>query len=74
LRVLGFYQRVKDTLEQASQILQDQPESAIKAAGLLSFGDALRLVGDLGKSQEVLQQSLTISQQLQSPQPLRLLC
>ncbi|HEY9635535.1 MAG TPA: CHAT domain-containing protein [Coleofasciculaceae cyanobacterium] len=67
LRVLGFYQRVKDTLEQASQILQDQPYSAIKAAGLLSFGDALRLVGDLKKSQEVLQQSLAISQQLQSP-------
>src|SRR5919199_2091331 len=66
LRVLGFYQRVKDTLEQANQILQDQPNSAIKAAGLLSFGDSLRLVGDLKKSQEVLQQSLAISQQLQS--------
>jgi tetratricopeptide (TPR) repeat protein len=66
LRVLGFYQRVKDTLEQANQILQDQPSSAIKAAGLLSFGDFLRLVGDLKKSQEVLQQSLAISQQLQS--------
>jgi CHAT domain-containing protein len=66
LRVLGFYQRLKDTLEQANQVLQNQPDSAIKAVGLLSFGDALRLVGDLKKSQEVLQQSLALSQQLQS--------
>src|SRR5919199_3614801 len=67
LKVLGFYQRVKDTLEQANQILQNQPDSDIKAAGLLSFGDALRLVGDLKTSQDVLQQSLAISQRLQSP-------
>ncbi len=66
LRVLGFYQRVKDTLEQANQVLQDQPDSAIKTVGLLSFGDALRLVGDLKKSQEVLEQSLALSKQLQS--------
>jgi CHAT domain-containing protein/tetratricopeptide (TPR) repeat protein len=67
LKVLGFYPRVKDTLEQANHILQDQPDSDIKAAGLLSFGDALRLVGDLNQSQQVLQQSLAISQRLQSP-------
>lgn len=70
LRVLGFYQRVGETLKQANQALQNQPNSAIKAAGLLSFGDALRLAGDLKTSQEVLQQSLEISQRLQSSQAI----
>lgn len=64
LRVLGFYPRVRATLEQVNQILQNQPDSAIKAAGLLSFGDTLRLVGDLEQSQTVLQKSLAIAQKL----------
>ncbi|MEQ9000945.1 MAG: CHAT domain-containing protein [Coleofasciculus sp. B1-GNL1-01] len=64
LRVLGFYPRVRTTLEQVNQLLQNQPDSAIKAAGLLSFGDTLRLVGDLGESETVLQESLTIAQEL----------
>jgi len=64
LRVLGFYPRVRATLEQVNQLLQNQPDSAIKAAGLLSFGDTLRLVGDLEESETVLQESLTIAQEL----------
>ncbi|MEQ8975461.1 MAG: CHAT domain-containing protein [Coleofasciculus sp. C1-SOL-03] len=64
LRVLGFYPRVKATLEQVNQLLQTQPDSAIKAAGLLSFGDTLRLVGDLEESETVLQESLAIAQKL----------
>ncbi|MEQ9481095.1 CHAT domain-containing protein [Coleofasciculus sp. F4-SAH-05] len=64
LRVLGFYPRVKMTLEQVNQRLHNQPDSAIKAAGLLSFGDTLRLVGDLEESQTVLQKSLAIAQKL----------
>ncbi|MEQ8961712.1 MAG: CHAT domain-containing protein [Coleofasciculus sp. C2-GNP5-27] len=64
LRVLGFYPRVRATLEQVNQRLQNQPDSAIKAAGLLSFGDTLRLVGDLEESETVLQRSLAIAQKL----------
>ncbi|MFP4119599.1 MAG: CHAT domain-containing protein [Coleofasciculus sp.] len=64
LRVLGFYPRVRATLEQVNQLLQNQPDSAIKAAGLLSFGDTLRLVGDLEESETVLQESLAIAQKL----------
>jgi len=67
LRVLGFYPRVRATLEQVNQRLQNQPDSAIKAAGLLSFGDTLRLVGDLEESETVLQESLAIAQTLQLP-------
>ncbi|MEQ8540762.1 MAG: CHAT domain-containing protein [Coleofasciculus sp. D1-CHI-01] len=67
LRVLGFYPRVRATLEQVNQRLQNQPDSAIKAAGLLSFGDTLRLVGDLEESETVLQKSLAIAQTLQLP-------
>lgn len=64
LRILGFYPRVKTTLEQVNQRLQNQPDSAIKAAGLLSFGDTLRLVGELAESETVLQKSLAIAQKL----------
>ncbi|EDX73893.1 tetratricopeptide repeat domain protein [Coleofasciculus chthonoplastes PCC 7420] len=64
LRVLGFYPRVRATLEQVNQRLQNQPDSSIKAAGLLSFGDTLRLVGDLEESETVLQESLAIAQTL----------
>ena len=64
LRILGFYPRVRATLEQVNQRLQNQPDSAIKAAGLLSFGDTLRLVGDLDESETVLQKSLAIAQNL----------
>ncbi|MEQ8382005.1 MAG: CHAT domain-containing protein [Coleofasciculus sp. A1-SPW-01] len=64
LRVLGFYPRVRATLEQVNQRLQNQPDSSIKAAGLLSFGDTLRLVGDLEESETVLQESLAIAQKL----------
>jgi CHAT domain-containing protein len=66
-RALGLYPRAKSTLEQVHQMLQAQPDSLLKAAGLLNYGDALRLVGDLAGSEKVLKQSLAIAQRLQSP-------
>ncbi|HEY9652495.1 MAG TPA: tetratricopeptide repeat protein, partial [Coleofasciculaceae cyanobacterium] len=66
LKSLGFYRRALTTLTQVRQTLQKQSDSTIKAAGLRSLGSALLLVGDVEQSQQVLQQSLTIAQQLQS--------
>jgi CHAT domain-containing protein len=54
------------TLEQVNKELQAHPDSLLKATGLRSLGVALQVVGDLEKSQEVLEQSLAIIQRLDS--------
>ncbi|MDZ8053229.1 MAG: CHAT domain-containing protein [Aulosira sp. ZfuVER01] len=67
LKALGLYRRALSTLTQVNQILQKQPDSALKTAGLRSLGSSLRLVGNLEQAQQVLQQSLAIAQKLQLP-------
>ncbi|MCA1991999.1 MAG: CHAT domain-containing protein [Coleofasciculus sp. S288] len=67
MRVLGLYRRARDTLIDVKAMLQEQPDSLLKVAGLRNLGNALRLVGDLNESQNVLQQSLEIAKQLSSP-------
>lgn len=67
LRALGLYPRAKSTLQQVNQTLTTQPDSLLKAAGLVNYGDALRLAGELESAEKKLQQSLAIAQRLQSP-------
>ncbi len=67
LQTLGLYRQAKNTLIQLEQTLQNKPNSPIKITALRSLGNALRVVGDLDKSRKLLQQSLAIAQQLQSP-------
>ncbi|HEY9706703.1 MAG TPA: tetratricopeptide repeat protein, partial [Oculatellaceae cyanobacterium] len=66
LQTLGLYRQAQTTLEQLNEKLQAQPDSLVKATGLRSLGVALQVVGDLEKSQEVLEQSLAIAQRLKS--------
>jgi len=66
LQTLGLYRRAQTTLEQVNSQLQTQPNSLLKATGLQSLGVALQVVGDLHQSQKILQQSLAITQQLNS--------
>jgi CHAT domain-containing protein len=66
LQTLGLYRQAQTTLEQLNEKLQAQPDSLVKATGLRSLGVALQVVGDLQKSQEVLEQSLAIAQRLES--------
>ncbi|MEL6929992.1 MAG: CHAT domain-containing protein [Cyanobacteria bacterium J06600_6] len=63
---LGLYRRALKTLTQVESLLQEQPDSNLKIAGLRSYGDILRLVGQIKKSQEVLKSSLTIAEHLDS--------
>jgi CHAT domain-containing protein len=67
LQALGLYRRALVTLNLVNQTLQKQPHSLLKVAGLRNLGNGLRVVGDLDKSRQVLQQSLAIAQKLQSP-------
>ena len=66
LQTLGLYRQAQTTLEQVNEKLQAQPNSLLKASGLQSLGVALQVVGDLQKSQAVLEQSLVITQSLDS--------
>ncbi len=72
LRELGLHKRGKNILESVNQTLQNQPDSLLKVSSLLNFGDALRLMGELTQSVEVLQQGLAIAQKLQSPSDISL--
>lgn len=63
---LGLYRRALKTLSSVESSLVQQSDSLIKVAGLRSYGDILRLVGDLERSQEVLEQSLAIAENLEA--------
>ncbi|MBD0266609.1 MAG: CHAT domain-containing protein, partial [Tolypothrix sp. Co-bin9] len=47
---LGLYRRALITLNQVNQLLQQQPDSVLKANGLLSLGNALRVAGALDEN------------------------
>ncbi|MEL6578119.1 MAG: CHAT domain-containing protein [Cyanobacteria bacterium J06621_12] len=63
---LGLYRRALTTLTAVESSLTEQSDSNIKVAGLRSYGDILRLVGETKRSQEVLKESLTIASRLES--------
>ena len=71
LQALGFYRRAKSLLEQGLPKLRSQPDSSLKANQLLTYGNLLRLLGDLEASQQALEQSLAIAQRLQSSSDLQ---
>ena len=65
---LGLYHRALKTLTEVSNSLEQQSDSPLKVAGLRSYGEILRLVGQIQRSQEILQQSLTSATNLRSPE------
>jgi len=65
---LGLYRRALKTLAEVEKSLTEQSDSNLKVAGLRSYGDVLRLVGQVERSQEVLESSLTIASNLESSQ------
>ncbi|MGB7441119.1 MAG: CHAT domain-containing protein [Coleofasciculaceae cyanobacterium] len=66
LQALGMYQRARSSLEQLNEQLQAQPDSSLKAQGLENLGVALQVLGVLEESQIALEQSLAITQKLDS--------
>lgn len=68
LQSQGLYRRALQTLQQVQSSLNAQNDSAVKATGLRSLGNALRLVGNLDESRKVLEQSLAVAKSSQSSQ------
>lgn len=64
LQRLGLYRQVIKSLDGLNVTWQQQPDSLIKVKGLQSLGDALRVVGELDRSQKVLTEGLAIAQKL----------
>jgi CHAT domain-containing protein len=70
LQALGLYRQSQKMLTQVRKTLTNQPDTSMKAAGLRSLGDILRLVGDLKQSHQVLQESLKVASSLRSNQAM----
>ncbi|MUG91661.1 CHAT domain-containing protein [Scytonema sp. UIC 10036] len=66
LQSLGHYRRAQSLLASITEQLQSQPDSLLKMQALQSLGVALQMVGDIQESQEILKQSLAISDRLNS--------
>ncbi len=66
LYALGYYRRAQALLEQIQTPLLQQPDSSLKANGLLTLGNILRRMGEFDRSQQHLEQSLAIAERLNS--------
>ncbi len=65
LQALGLSTQAEAELVHIEQILQQQSDPDLKATGLQNLGQALRRVGNLRKSHEVLQKSWQVAKEFQ---------
>ncbi|MFN6568354.1 CHAT domain-containing protein [Dendronalium sp. ChiSLP03b] len=65
-RTKGFYTRAVKILKEVDRQLQSQPDSIEKAVALRSLGDAQLVAGNLEESQDALNRSLMIAENLKS--------
>ncbi len=64
MQSLGLYRQVMKTWESVNLNLQEQPDNLVKSKSWQIIGDALRVTGDLDKSQVILEQALAIAEKL----------
>ena len=67
LQALGLYSKALNILVEAEQQLTFANDSLLKAKSLQSFGDVLRVLGNLNLSHTVLNQSLAIAKNIKNP-------
>jgi CHAT domain-containing protein len=67
LQALGLFRLASEQLEVIEFRLQKQPDSILKSVALHSLGTTLQILGDLTKSQKILEQSLVIAQKFNNP-------
>ena len=67
MRGLGMYLQAEEILTETVGLLQDQPNSALKAMALVSLGDIYRGTGNLKRSRQLLEQSLEVAKAARSP-------
>jgi CHAT domain-containing protein len=64
---LGMYFQAEKILTKTISQLENQPDSALKATALRSLGNVWRAIGNLERSQQILEQSLAVAKATQSP-------
>ena len=67
LQSLGFYRRAENLLDKIETDIRTSLDPSIQIKGLLSLGDALRLGGEVERSQTVLSEGLAIARSQQQP-------
>ena len=68
LQQLGLYRRSQKLLKSLQDKLTEESNPSLKALGLRSLGNALQVTGNLEESKNILQESLEITQSLNSPE------
>lgn len=66
LQTMGLYRRARLQLESVADILENQPDSKVKAIALKSLGNVFQTAGSLAQSQQYLNQSLELYRRLGS--------
>ncbi|MBW4600741.1 MAG: CHAT domain-containing protein [Calothrix sp. FI2-JRJ7] len=66
MQLLGLYHQAKTVLTEVEQSLTKQPDSLVKATGLLSLGNVLRVVGNLNQSRAILEESRKVASNIQA--------
>ena len=61
MRALGMYRRSQKLLTETVELLQNQPDSPLKAIALRYLGDVFQATGNLKRSRKILEQSLAIA-------------
>ena len=67
LKSLGMYSQAEQILTKTVGLLQKQPDSALKATALRSLGGVYRATGDLARSRQTLERSLTVAEATRTP-------
>lgn len=66
MQLLGLYYQAKTVLTDVEQRLTKQPDSLVKATGLRSLGNVLRVIGNLNQSRAILEESRKIATNIQA--------
>jgi CHAT domain-containing protein/tetratricopeptide (TPR) repeat protein len=64
LQTMGLYRRANAELEEITNVLASQPDSAVKAIALKSLGNVFQTSGSLQQSQQYLNESLALYQRI----------
>jgi tetratricopeptide (TPR) repeat protein len=67
LQAMGMFRRAQDRLQAIQAALQQQPSPSLRASGLRSLGRLQQATGNLPQAQLTLEQSLSLTQQLNQP-------
>lgn len=67
MQALGQYRQAEKLLEEINKFIETKADFELKIVALRSYGDVLRLTGELKKSEEVLTKSLNLAE-LQYPE------